>query len=326
MRVLVTGGHGFIGSHLVRLLLEDGSTVRCLHRGSGRPAPLADLDVEIVPGDLRRRAGLEAALAGVDEVYHLAGLTSSLTRQAMFETNAEGTRRLVEAARAAGVTGRFVLCSSSSVAGPAPAGAVLEESAACRPLTWYAQSKLAGEDLAREHAGGMPLTILRPTGVYGPRDAAWLPLFRSAAAGLSLLAGDPTKRYSLVHAEDLARALVAAARAPATAGGTYFVAHPEVLTLLELTAAAEQAVGRQGRRLALPESLMRLLGRVVDLGSQLTGRSSVLGSQRMKEVAVGDWTCSPAALARDSGWEARIPLAEGFPATAAWYRAQGQLR
>lgn len=323
MRALVTGGHGFIGSHLVRLLLEDGVAVRCLSRRAGTPPALADLDVEIVAGDLRRSTGLDDALRGVDRVFHLAGLTSSLTRDAMLETNAGGTRRLLDAARRAGLAGRFVLCSSSSVTGPVEPDLPADESTPCKPLTWYAQSKLAAEAIARECMGDVPITILRPPGVYGPRDEAWLPLFQSAAKGIALMAGPPTKAYSLIYATDLAAAFVAAARSDATEGGTYFATHPEIVTLEALVAAAEAAVARPSRRLHVPESLMRLIGALVDLGSQWTGRSSVLGSQRMKEVATGDWTCRGAALERATGWRARVAVAEGFAATAAWYRGEG---
>ena len=326
MRALVTGGHGFIGSHLVRLLLEDGVSVRCLSRREGTPPALAGLDVDIAPGDLRRSTGLARALEGIDEVYHLAGLTSSLTRAAMVETNAGGTRRLMDAAIAAGLPGRFVLCSSSSVTGPVPPGAPADEETACRPLTWYAQSKLAAEGVAAERMDSLGITVLRPPGVYGPRDEAWLPLFSSAARGIALLAGEPSKAYSLVYATDLAAAFVAAARSDATRGGTYFVAHPEIVSLDQLVSAAEDAVARRTRRLQVPESLMRLIGRVVDLGSQFTGRSSVLGSQRMKEVATGDWTCSPAAFEAATGWRAAVGVAEGFAKTAAWYRAEGLIR
>ena len=143
MKVLLTGGAGFIGSHLVRLLLEGGTAVRCLSRREGMPPALAGLDVEIAPGDLRRSEGLARALDGVDEVYHLAGLTSSLTRDAMIETNAGGTRRLLEAAAARGLPGRFVLCSSSSVTGPVPPGVVADT---------LLDLVLSGEAL--EHEGG----------------------------------------------------------------------------------------------------------------------------------------------------------------------------
>jgi nucleoside-diphosphate-sugar epimerase len=326
MRALVTGGHGFIGSHLVRRLLADGVEVRCLSRRAGRPAALAGLDVEVVPGDVRRPEGLVRALRGVDEVYHLAGLTSSLSRAAMFATNAGGTSRVLRAARAAGVGGRFVYCSSLATVGPAPRGVPHDEAVPPAPITWYGQSKRAAEEAALAMREELPLTIVRPPAVYGPRDEAFLTLFQAAARGLALLPGDPTRSYSLIHAADLAAALVAAAGAPATLGGVFFAAHPRVVTLLEVVEAAERAVGRRTLRLALPDSFLRLVGRVVDLFSQWTGRPSVLGTQRMKEVSRGDWTCSPAALEGATGWRAERGLAEGFAETAAWYREHGLLR
>jgi len=323
VRILVTGAHGFIGTHLVPLLLEEGAQVRCLYRRDGAPAALAGLDVEIVRGDLRQRDGLAAAVRGVDEVYHLAGLTSSLTRRAMFETNAEGTRRLAQEAARAGVGGRFVLCSSLSATGPAEAGGAVDEGSPCRPISAYGASKVAAEAHAREVAGDLPLTILRPPAVYGPRDTEFLTLFRSAAKGLSLVAGRPDKRYSFVYATDLARAFVAAARSPAALGGCYFAAHPEVVTLVGLVEAAEAAVGRSTRRLGVPASTMRLVGRVADLVSQGTGRSTLLGSERMRELIAGDWVCSARALAQATGWRPAFGLHEGFAATAAAYRAAG---
>ena len=210
--------------------------------------------------------------------------------------------------------------------GPVGAGAVPEESTPCAPVTWYAESKLAAERTATAWAERVPVSILRPPGVYGPRDEAWLPLFQSAARGFALVAGRPEKRYSLVHAADLAQAFVATARSDTTRGGVYFAAHAEIVSLLDIVAAAEAAVGRVTRRLPVPESFMRLLGSVVDLGSQWTGRSSVLGGQRMREVATGDWTCSPRALEVATGWRADTPLEAGFATTAAWYREAGLIR
>ncbi len=326
MRALVTGGHGFIGTHLVQQLLDEGSAVRCLYRRPGRPASLDGLDVEIVAGDVRRAGGLAAAFEGVDEVHHLAGLTSSITRRAMFETNAEGTRNLLAAATRAGFGGRFVLCSSLSLSGPAPADGAVDETMPPRPLSWYAASKLAAEGYLFEPSLPFAVTSLRPCAVYGPRDLAFLPVFSSAAKGFAVVPGDPRKRYSMIYADDLAAAFIAAARSEATNGGVYYVAHPEVVTLEDLLRAAEQAVGRTARRVRLPASFLRLLGRLVDVGSQVSGRSSVLGSQRMKEVAEGDWVCSTRAFEDAAGWRAAIDVAEGFGRTAAWYREQKLLQ
>jgi len=323
VQVLVTGGHGFIGTHLVLRLLEEGAQVRCLHRRAGCPPSLAGLDVEIVRGDVRSAAGLKEALRGVEQVYHLAGLTSALSRRLLYETNALGTLRLLSAAEAAGLSGRFLLCSSLAAVGPSRPGVALEEAAPRRPLTWYGESKCAAEDFARDWADRVPITILRPPGVYGPRDAEFLTLFQAAARGWALVPGSPEKRYSLIHAADLARAFLAAGSQPATLGRTYFAAHSEVTSLAEIVDAAEHAVGRSARRVPLPESFLALFGQVGDLVSQWTGRSSVLGAQRMLEVATGDWVCSSAALERDAGWRAGTDLREGFRQTVDWYRAEG---
>ena len=323
VQVLVTGGHGFIGTHLVRQLLADGAAVRCAVRREGIPRTLQGLEVEIVPGDVRDPAAMAAALQGVDVVYHLAGLTSALTPRAMRGTNTGGTRTLLEAAARAGLAGRFVLCSSLAAVGPCPPGGSHGEDPARHPLTWYGESKRDAEDVAAAYAGRLPVTILRPPGVYGPRDAEFLTLFQAAARGWALVPGRPDKRYSMVHAADLARALRAAARSPRTVGGTYFACHPEVVTLEGLVEAAEAAVGRGTRRVHLPESFMLLFGRLGDLVSQWTGRSSVLGAQRMLEVSTGDWVCSPAALERDAAWRAEIDLRAGFAETVAWYREEG---
>lgn len=326
VRVLVTGGHGFIGSHLVRLLLEEGAAVRCLHRGEGCPPALEGLDVEIARGDLRACSGLDAAMEGIDEVYHLAGLVSSVSPGTMVETNAAGTHRLLDAAEGAGLGGRFVFCSSMAAVGPAGPGGTLTDASPLRPITTYGRSKARAEHYLRQRQGRVPYTILRPPGVYGPRDTEFLALFKAAAKGYSLVAGRSTKRYSLVHVGDLARALVAAARSPAAQGRAFHVAHPEVVTLLEMIHAAEAAVDRTTRRISVPESTMRLVGTVADLVSQWTGRGSVLGAERMQELVAGDWVCSSAPLMAATGWEARVDLGAGFRETAAWYRAEGWIR
>ena len=323
VQVLVTGGHGFIGTHLVRLLLDEGAAVRCLYRRDGRPASLEGLDVEIVRGDVRDTDALRVALDGVDEVHHLAGLTSAMTPTAMRATNTEGTRNLLRAAADAGLDGRFVLCSSLAAVGPCAPGTLHHEDAERHPLTWYGESKRDAEDVAATFEADVPITIPRPPGVYGPRDQEFLTLFQAASRGWALVPGRPDKRYSLVHAADLAAAFVAAARSDQTVGRTYFACHPEVVTLEGLVEAAEAAVGRPTRRIRLPESFLFLFGRIGDLVSQWTGRSSVLGGQRMLEVAIGDWVCSPAALERDTGWRAQHDVTDGFRETVAWYREMG---
>jgi nucleoside-diphosphate-sugar epimerase len=324
-RVLVTGGHGFVGSHLVERLLAEGARVRCLNRRRDVPERLRGLDVEVVPGDLADGSGLAAAVAGRDEVWHLGALTRSRTRREMHAVNAEGTLRLAEAARAAGVGRRFVFCSSLAAAGPSPDGRPLTEAAPLSPVTAYGRSKLRAEEHLARLAGDLPFTVVRPPAVYGPRDGDFLGLFRAAARGWLPSMGDPGRRLSLVFVADLVAGLLAAGRSGATLGRAWFAtAEPHVLQS-DLADAVAGAVGRRGRPIALPTSTARLAGTLSSLWAQVSGRAPLLTRERVGELGEGHWVCTSAGLTAATGWRARTGLAEGFATTAAWYRDEGLL-
>lgn len=299
--------------------------MRCLYRRPGAPASLDGLDVELARGDVRDAAAVRAAVEGVDTVFHLAALTRSLTRRQMLRTNTEGTQALLEAALDAELPGHFVLCSSLAAVGPAPLDAPHDEAVTRRPISWYGESKVLAEDLVLAASDRLKVTVVRPPAVYGPRDRDFLTVFRSIQGGLVPVVGEPGWQLSLVHAADLATALAAAGQAPAAAGRTYFACHPEIVTQEGLLAAVETALDGRARRLRLPPSLLRLVGRVTDTVTQITGRPSILGSQRVVELASANWICSPAALMQDTGWEPQMDLLRGLRDTAAWYRAEGQL-
>ncbi|MFI5403683.1 MAG: NAD-dependent epimerase/dehydratase family protein, partial [Planctomycetota bacterium] len=153
---LVTGGHGFLGSHLVDALLDRGVRVRCLLR-PGRPESLfSGRPVEVVRGDLRAADGLAAAVEGADLVFHVAGLIAARSPAEFHEVNAKGTARLAAAVAARGPVSRFVLVSSQAAAGPSLDGRPVTEDRPPGPLTHYGRSKLAGERALE--AAGIPFT------------------------------------------------------------------------------------------------------------------------------------------------------------------------
>src|SRR5512142_302585 len=234
MRALVTGATGFVGSHVVEALAARGDTVTVLARSEARAAPLAPLGVAVALGSLEDPAALAAAARGQDVVFHLAGLTAAATPADYQRVNAEGTRRLLEAAAAAAAPrARFVYVSTQAVLGPSRPGERLAEDAPCRPVTAYGRSKLAGEEAVRG-ATGVAWTIVRPSAVYGPRDREFLAMFRLARLGVAPVIGSGAQQLSLVCAPDLADAIVRACTAPAAAGLTYHAANPEAVTSREL--------------------------------------------------------------------------------------------
>lgn len=320
-RALVTGATGFVGTHLVRALRETGVAVTALARSRSRAASLEREGVQVVLGTLNDPSVLHDACQGQQVVFHVAGVVSALDEQGYNAVNRDGTAALLEAATRAGV-GRFVYLSSLAAAGPSAPGVPHREIRSA-PVTAYGRSKLAGEEVVR--GGSIPWTILRPPAVYGPGDAEFLKIFRLVRWGIAPVFGDGTQELSTVFAPDLAAALVAVPRREATIGGTYFVAHRDVVTSKGLVQAIGTAVGRRVRVLSIPRPLgVGILG-VAGLASRLARRPSVLNPDKANEFFQPAWTCSPASFEQATGWRAETPLAEGLRTTAAWYRTRGWL-
>src|SRR5512143_719814 len=185
MKALLTGASGFIGSHLADALLAHGYSVRVLLRRSSSLEWLEDQRLERVYGDLFDKEALRMAVSDVDYVYHLAGLTKAKKREEYFRANHLGTKNLLEAVQEkAPRLQRFVHVSSQAAVGPSPTVAPIDETAPAKPITSYGQSKWAAEQECRQFSRHLPVTIVRPPAVFGPRDRDILEFFRSASRGI----------------------------------------------------------------------------------------------------------------------------------------------
>ncbi len=322
--MFVTGGTGFVGAHLVKALRARGDRVTCLVR---RPPPdLAERpgwrDVRVERGDLDDADALRRGCAGAEVVFHVAGKVVARDALEFMATNRDGTANVLEAAQDHGVA-RFILVSSIAAAGPTVPGQPIDEARHPAPVTDYGRSKLAAEVLVR--ALDFPWTIVRPPVVYGEWDRGTLQIFRLAQRAVAPVFGDGSQELSVIHAEDLARALIATATTTAAAGRVYFAAHPTTTTGRDLLLACGRALGRAPRTVPVPPLVAR--GVLWTLGSlaHLAGRATFLSADKANEYLAPAWTCRADALTRDTGWRASIDLDTGLHRTAAWYRAQGWL-
>lgn len=327
---VVTGANGFVGSHLVEALVAHGLHPRAVVRASSDTRWI-DPTVERVTASLDDAAALGDAMRGARVVFHLAAVTSA-TRLADYErTNVEGTRRVLEAVRSHATGARVVLCSSLAALGPARRGRPLAEDDEPNPVSPYGHSKLAAERVAeafaREH--GLDLVIVRPSAVYGPRDRDILAAFRLANNGIALRVASPEQRLSMIHARDLARALLLAAERGRVNRGTarrYHVSDGLTQTWSAVTKSIAAAVGRRVLTVPMPPAAAFGVATVDTFVSGVRNVKPLITRGRVHELVADDWSCDISRARDELGFTPSVPLADGIRETCEWYRAQGWLR
>jgi nucleoside-diphosphate-sugar epimerase len=322
VNVFVTGGTGFVGAHLVRALQERGDRVTCLVRRPELAERLGWRGVRLVHGDLDDVSALRDGCEDAELVFHVAGRIVARNAREFMATNRDGTANVLEAAHEHGVT-RFVLVSSLAAAGPTTPGHPIDETRPPAPVTDYGRSKLAAEVLVR--AMPFPWTIVRPPVVYGEWDRSTLKVFQLARGPVAPVFGDGSQELSVIHAADLAHALIAAGTSPAAEGRAYFATHPAATTSRALLLACARTLGTSPRIVPLPAVLARALLWTVGSLAHLAGRATFLSADKANEYLAPAWTCRGDALTRDTGWRAEIDLEPGLARTAAWYREVGWL-
>ena len=331
MKLLVTGGTGFIGSHLAEEGRRRGADVVVLGL-TDRPEEQANAEllarqgVAIMPGSITDAELCQRAMRGVTHVFHLAvAMREGGKRDEFFETvNLDGTRRLLEAA-GAGRVERFVYCGTIGIYGHRAPGITSEDSP-LHPGNIYERTKVAAERLVRELAPTLrlPYTIIRPADVYGPRDQRLLKLFRGVNAGRFPLFGDGSGRRHMVYVDDVVSAFFAACERPAAVGEGMIVAGPRSCTLRELIEEVRRATGsrRFGRR--LPLKPMLAAAAVVEDVCQALKVDPPIYRRRM-DFFTSDSAFDTSRARRVLDWAPRVELDDGVRRTFEDYRRSGAL-
>jgi nucleoside-diphosphate-sugar epimerase len=317
-RVFITGATGFVGSHLAETFVEAGYRVRCSFRATSDTRWISNLPVELVPLNLAGSEEFNGALKGVDVVVHAAGITRARQEEDYFLVNAEGTRRLAEAAVGAGVK-RFVLIGSLAARGPDD----LTKDGRDHPESAYGRSKLEAEECLRALDERIEVVALRPVAVYGPRDTDFLPLLKMARRGFLVLPGEGLLQP--VYVADVAQAALDAARKRPVGFGPYPVAESTSYSWQEVIVRLEQALERHIRVLSLPTAAFELAARAVERMAKARGSVPIFDERRARDLTVHTWTCDPSNTERALGWRAEVSLAEGLNLTARWCRKAGWL-
>lgn len=326
MIAVVTGASGFVGQNLVRRLRRDGHEVRCLVRPSGGGSPAGGTRHVVrfeEPASLLKCDALE----GAHVVFHLAAATKAPGTAAFHAANVTPTRHLLGAIIARRLFPRFVFVSSQAAAGPAPdLHRKVEEADPPRPVEPYGRSKLEAERIVESFADRVPVTVVRPSAVFGPHDRDFLPLFRFASRGIIPYPGIAEHWFSVMHVDDLVGALIAAGTRPAAISRTYFVAGVEAIRWREFGDYIAAAAGRRVRHLNLPFAIVGPASMAGELWSRVSRRATIANRSKATLSRQKYWVCSASRAREDLALAESRSLPQAIRDTYYWYRQNGWLR
>jgi dihydroflavonol-4-reductase len=327
MNVLVTGGTGFIGGCLCTKLVQEGHTVRTVVRNPARVNALREQGIETQLGDVRDRASLEAATAGIDTIFHFAAVfRKEVSRDEIWSTNVIGIENLLFAAVRSGVR-RFVHCSSTSVYGLTPAIPTTENSPFVPiPADLYQESKLAGEKIISDYTakGQIATTIFRTTGVYGPGDTRFLKLFKAIDKRAFAMLGPGTVLFSMIYIDDLLDGAILCATHARAINNSYLLTGSNPITLNETVAVIAEALGVPRPRFHIPVMPFYFAGWVMERTLKPLGISPPLHRRRVNFFRIMRGFDNSKAR-RELGFEPKVDLGTGARRTIAWYRSEGLL-
>lgn len=328
--ILVTGASGFIGSFIVEEALNRGMNVWAAIRPTSSRRWLSDPRTNFVELDLSDKERLKGQMADLhfDYVVHAAGVTKCLHTEDFFRTNTEGTRNLVNALRELHMPiERFVEISSLSVYGPVREQMPHEdirETDTPQPNTAYGKSKLEAERFL-DSLTDFPYVVLRPTGVYGPRERDYFMMAQSIKRHTDFAVGYRRQDITFVYVTDVVQAVMLALQKGQT-GRKYFLSDGRVYSSRAFSDLLWQELGRPWLlRIKSPLWLLRIITCCGEYMGRLTGKLTALNNDKYHILCQRNWRCDISAAEDELGYRPQVGLEQGVKMAVKWYKENGWL-
>jgi nucleoside-diphosphate-sugar epimerase len=313
-KYFITGGTGFLGSHLVQKARSENNEVFCLSRQNSSQFENSD-SVHWIEGDLFDSSTYKDALKDTDCVFHLAGLLSARRKEDFMRVNVDGTASLLKACREAGFPlKRFVYISSIAALGPSYEKEFLKETDRCMPLTEYGKSKELAEQIVLDYKRIIPVVILRPPFIYGRGDLRGLKFLQSLNNPISLLWASNIKTISLCHVSDIIQGCLLSVHKDIESGEIFNISDPDVTTWSHVWEALNDLVNE-----LLGISTKGLFSRMVPFSGMAVSHDSI--EQESKRYQF--WACDVSKAKEILGFIPEMPFRKGAYDTMSWYLEQG---
>lgn len=317
MKALITGGTGFIGSHLTEYLLDKGVEVFALVRDQNNLKWLKGFDIHLLKGDL---LSIPSLPADIDYVFHAAGLTKSSKISSYYTVNQQGTASLLKALDSQNIfPKRVIFFSSVAASGPSTNGKPVRESDPPRPITPYGKSKLMGEYEALKFKTVFPIVILRIAAAFGPRDRDFLAYFNIIKRGILASLGRKERLYSLCYIKDLVNALYLCTQKDLESGGIFNIAHPHPCSWDDIGKAAGKALRKNLIKVKVPVPLVYIAALFSDLTGKITQTPTVMNRHKFKEMRQEGWVADTKKAEEKLSFCAQYSLEEAVQETIDWY-------
>ena len=326
MKALVTGANGFTSSYLIRNLLDKGYTIKGLVRKTSNLDLIKDLNVELAYVDLAKDEISDEVMKDIDVVYHVGAAyrTEGVPEKYFWDVNVEGTRKLLVAAKKAGVK-KFIHCSTVGVQGEIK-NPPAKETHPFNPGDYYQESKLDGEELALKFfkEEGLKGTVVRPVGIYGPGDTRFLKLFKMINNGKFKMIGNGEVLYHLTFVEDLVEGFVLAGESEKANNEVFTIGGDGYLTLNELVAKIAKILDKNVSKIKIPVWPVWTAGALCELICKPLGISPPIFRRRI-EFFVKDRAFDITKAKTLLNYNPKINLDEGLKRTADWYKENNLL-
>lgn len=328
-KVVVTGANGFVGSHVVDLYLSEKEyDVHCIVRGNSNTKWLDGKNITLHRCDYSDIDSLENALKDADYVIHVAGSVAAKTYEQFRRSNVEATLNLAKAVeKSCPSLKRFLLVSSQTASGPAKdINSPSQPEDECRPLSRYGKSKREAEIELLSAFPNMPITIVRPPAVFGPRDTAIFTVFQSVAKGIGTVIGFKPKYVTLVYVKDLAKGIKMAAESENSVGKIYFLGTEKPYSWPDLNKMMANANGKKALVLKLPHILVMSLGGVTGFIGKFLKKPPVFDYEKAVDFIQPYWICDSSSANKDFGFNHDTSLEDAFRETFDWYKKEGWIK
>ncbi|MFT4969335.1 MAG: nucleoside-diphosphate-sugar epimerase [Chitinophagales bacterium] len=326
LKIVLTGGNGFLGSHLVDRLLLENTEVHCIVRESSNLKWLNGKNIHIHTCGLKDIDAMSKVFENVDYIFHLAGVVAALSYEDYYYGNVELTKNLLEAAlpHKEGLK-KIVVTSSLAVGGPCTKETPIDETGGFNAISLYGKAKVEQEQLCAQYYNRLPITIARPSVISGEREVELFEFIKTVNQGLVPLVGSEDKYVGIVNVKDLTEGFYQMALSSNTAGEAYYMSSEEVISWKELGEICANKLGNKPLYLHLPHFVIRSAGAIAGFFGKLSGKAPTFDVEKAKEGVESAWICKVNKAKSDFGFVQTVSIKDGVEQAIDWYKENNWL-